>query len=194
MRAAAPDYRTRIRFTVHQVTRTRTTRSPFTFDDGVKKAPPGGIPPLDPKRHLNRWVCALRDNLLDYVQSPGGPPGDRRRRHRPPRLRHQWHCRAAFNNGRTLTHDIVHYLNLRPIWADTDDCAGSDLPPDTPNCGGPNYGKPKFPTVNCGNGPHRDTSVNYMDYVDDAAMFMFTAQQVVRMRAALEGVRWRLLV
>jgi hypothetical protein len=26
-----------------------------------------------------------------------------------------------------------------------------------------------------------------MDYVDDAAMFMFTAQQLGRMRAALEG-------
>jgi hypothetical protein len=31
--------------------------------------------------------------------------------------------------------------------------------------------------------------MNYMDYVDDAAMFMFTAQQVVRMRTALETAR-----
>jgi hypothetical protein len=31
--------------------------------------------------------------------------------------------------------------------------------------------------------------VNYMDYVDDAAMFMFSAQQVTRMRAALDGPR-----
>ena len=31
--------------------------------------------------------------------------------------------------------------------------------------------------------------MNYMDYVDDAAMFLFTAQQVVRMRAALETAR-----
>jgi hypothetical protein len=28
-----------------------------------------------------------------------------------------------------------------------------------------------------------------MDYVDDAAMFMFTTQQVVRMRATLDGPR-----
>ena len=31
--------------------------------------------------------------------------------------------------------------------------------------------------------------MNYMDYVDDDAMFLFTAQQVVRMRTALDEAR-----
>jgi hypothetical protein len=31
--------------------------------------------------------------------------------------------------------------------------------------------------------------MNYMDYVDDAAMFLFTAQQVLRMRTALDAYR-----
>jgi hypothetical protein len=31
--------------------------------------------------------------------------------------------------------------------------------------------------------------VNYMDYTDDAAMFMLTTQQILRMRAALESER-----
>jgi hypothetical protein len=31
--------------------------------------------------------------------------------------------------------------------------------------------------------------MNYMDYVDDAAMVLFTAQQVLRMRAALDEAR-----
>jgi hypothetical protein len=31
--------------------------------------------------------------------------------------------------------------------------------------------------------------INYMDYVNDDSMFMFTAQQVVRMRTALAEAR-----
>ena len=49
---------------------------------------------------------------------------------------------------------------------------------DTPNCAGPNFGMPTFPVVTCNNGPNGDMFMNYMDYTDDAAMFMFTAQQV----------------
>jgi hypothetical protein len=43
--------------------------------------------------------------------------------------------------------------------------------------------------VTCNNGPSGDMFVNYMDYVDDDTMFMFTTQQVVRMQAALSGPR-----
>jgi hypothetical protein len=31
--------------------------------------------------------------------------------------------------------------------------------------------------------------VNYMDYTDDAAMFMFTTLQVLRVRTALDSAR-----
>jgi hypothetical protein len=96
---------------------------------------------------------------------------------------------APFNLGRTATHEVGHWLNLRHIWADTEDCNGSDLVADTPNSEGPNYGKPRFPHVTCNNGPNGDMFVNYMDYVDDDTMVMFTAQQVVRMRTALESAR-----
>jgi hypothetical protein len=61
--------------------------------------------------------------------------------------------------------------------------------PDTPNCAGPNTGTPSFPTITCNNGPNGDMFVNYMDYTDDSAMFMFTTQQVLRMRTTLETER-----
>ena len=35
--------------------------------------------------------------------------------------------------------------------------------------------------------------MNYMDYVDDDSMVMFTAAQVVRMQATLEGPRAQLI-
>ena len=60
---------------------------------------------------------------------------------------------------------------------------------DTPNQGGFNGGTPAFPHVSCSNGPNGDMFMNYMDYVDDPAMFMFTAGQVARMQAALDGPR-----
>ena len=94
-----------------------------------------------------------------------------------------------FNLGRTTTHEVGHWLNLRHIWADTEDCSGTDFVADTPNAEGPNYGKPKFPKISCGNGPNGDMFMNYMDYTDDDSMYMFTAQQVARMHAALDGAR-----
>jgi hypothetical protein len=60
---------------------------------------------------------------------------------------------------------------------------------DTPNCAGPNTGMPAFPTITCNNGPSGDMFVNYMDYTDDAGMFMFTSQQMLRMRTALDTAR-----
>ncbi len=64
---------------------------------------------------------------------------------------------------------------------------------DTPNAQHPNYGKPSFRHVSCNNGPNGDMFVNYMDYVDDDTMVMFTAGQVVRMHAALEDARKHLV-
>ena len=78
---------------------------------------------------------------------------------------------------------------MRHIWADTADCSGSDMVADTPNAAGPNFGKPHFPHVTCNNGPNGDMFMNYMDYTDDDSMFMFSAGQVLRMRATLAGPR-----
>lgn len=64
---------------------------------------------------------------------------------------------------------------------------------DTPNCAGPNFGTPSWPVVTCNNGPNGDMFMNYMDYTDDKAMFMFTAQQVIRMRTALDTLRGGLI-
>jgi hypothetical protein len=97
---------------------------------------------------------------------------------------------APFNGGRTATHEIGHWLSLRHIWGDDGDgCNGSDFVDDTPNQAGPNYGKPAFPHVTCNNGPDGDMFMDYMDYVDDAAMFMFTAGQTTRVMTALDNER-----
>lgn len=48
----------RLEFKLAKVTRTKTTKNSFTYDDAVKKSSTGGIAPFDPKTHLNLWVCA----------------------------------------------------------------------------------------------------------------------------------------
>lgn len=81
-------------------------------------------------------------------------------------------------------------MNLYHIWGDDNvGCSGSDYVADTPNQGGPNTGTPVFPSMSCANGPNGDLFMNYMDYVDDAAMYMFTIGQVARMQATLDDIR-----
>ena len=100
--------------------------------------------------------------------------------------------RPPFDKGRTATHEVGHFLGLRHIWGDMNNCTGDDFVADTPPARQANTGKPTFPHVTCNNGPSGDMFMNYMDYVDDAAMFMFTAAQVARMNATLAGPRKKL--
>ena len=179
----------RLQFKLVKVTRTKTTKSGFGVDDAVKKASTGGIAPFSPKTHLNLWVCALTGGLLGYAQFPGGPTVTDGVVINYRAFGTIGAAEAPFDKGRTATHEIGHYFNLRHIWGDTPDCSGSDMVADTPNCAGPNFGIPTWPVVTCNNGPNGDMFMNYMDYTDDKAMIMFTAQQVIRMRTALDTLR-----
>ncbi|MEO6224056.1 MAG: zinc metalloprotease, partial [Vicinamibacterales bacterium] len=179
----------RVTFKLVNVTRTQTSVNGFSFDDKVKKVATGGIAPHLPKAHLNLWVCALTGGLLGYAQFPGGPGSTDGVVINYRAFGTNGTAQAPFNKGRTATHEVGHYLNLRHIWGDTPDCSGSDVVADTPNCAGPNFGTPAWPVVTCNNGPNGDMFMNYMDYTDDNAMFMFTAQQVLRMRTTLDTVR-----
>ena len=171
------------------VVRVETDRNSFGPGDSVKRAGHGGSAAWPSDQYLNIWVCNLRGGLLGYAQFPGGPKQTDGVVVTHSAFGTEGTATAPFNLGRTLTHEVGHWLNLRHIWGDTQDCSGSDRVADTPNCLGPNMGKPTFPTVSCNNGPNGDMFVNYMDYVDDAAMFMFTAGQVARMNACLAGPR-----
>ncbi len=186
-RALATD--AQIEFRLADVTRTRTDREIIPDDDSVKFASSGGHNVVEPDRLLNIWVCNLRP-WLGYAYFPGidaeldgvvvrhncfGTEGS---------------ARAPFDLGRTTTHEVGHYLNLYHIWGgDKPTCNDTDEVDDTPNQEEPNYNKPTFPSISCNNGPHGDMFMNYMDYTDDDSMFMFTAQQVIRMRTALSESR-----
>ena len=171
------------------ITRTKTTKTSFSDDDAVKSAGKGGANPWPSNKYLNIWVCSLSDGLLGYAQFPGGPAKTDGVVILNTGFGTKGTATAPFNLGRTSTHEIGHWLNLHHIWGDTQHCEGTDFVNDTPNAQLPNFGKPKFPHISCSNGPNGDMFMNFMDYVDDDSMFMFTTQQVARMNAALDGPR-----
>ena len=174
------------------ITRTATTVGSFGPDDTVKSKQTGGVNPWPTQRYLNMWVCSLGGGLLGYGQFPGGPAATDGVVILNTAFGTKGTAAAPFNKGRTATHEVGHFLNLRHIWGDRNDCTGTDFVADTPAAQQANVGKPRFPQITCNNGPDGDMFMNYMDYVDDAAMVMFTVGQVARMNATLAGPRKKL--
>jgi hypothetical protein len=174
------------------ITHTATTATSFGPDDRVKAKKTGGVDPWPTDRYLNIWVCSLGEGLLGYAQFPGGPSKRDGVVILNTAFGTKGTAKAPFNKGRTATHEVGHFLGLRHIWGDRNDCTGNDFVADTPPAREANTGKPKFPRITCNNGPDGDMFMNYMDYVDDDSMFMFTTGQVARMNATLAGPRKKL--
>jgi hypothetical protein len=171
------------------ITRSQTNVQSFTTDDNVKSSSKGGADPWPSDRYLNIWVCNLGGGLLGYAQFPGGPATTDGVVILNTAFGTIGTAAAPFNLGRTTTHEVGHWLNLIHIWGDRLDCSGTDLVDDTPTQQAPNYNKPVFPHITCNNAPNGDMFMNYMDYVDDDSMFMFTPGQVARISATLDGPR-----
>lgn len=168
------------------ILRKQTTVTSWLDDDKVKYTAQGGDDAWPAASYLNIWVCDLGNSLLGYSQFPGGPAatdgcvilntafGD-----------HVGTVQSPFDIGRTVTHEVGHWLNLYHTWGDDNGaCSGSDLVADTPNEADANYGAPAFPlTDNCSATAPGVMFMNYMDYSDDTALYMFTLGQNVRIQA-----------
>ena len=130
-----------VQFELAEVTRTETERDSFGTGDTVKRTADGGIDPRPTTKFLNIWVCNLGEGLLGYAQFPGGPARTDGVVILYTAFGTNGVAADPFNLGRTATHEVGHYLNLRHIWGDTNDCSGSDQVSDTPRAMAPNYGK-----------------------------------------------------
>ncbi|MBP7809996.1 MAG: T9SS type A sorting domain-containing protein [Bacteroidia bacterium] len=102
---------------------------------------------------------------------------------------------APYDKGRTCTHEIGHWVGLRHIWGDGT-CA-TDYCNDTPPAAGPNFGAPAYPVTpgSCAgppsNSPNGEMAMNFMDYTDDLAMYMFTEDQRTRLQTAMLNSPYR---
>jgi len=91
---------------------------------------------------------------------------------------------APYNLGRTLTHELGHFLNLGHTFSGS--CGTDDSVADTPNIDQPSFGCPTVGGVTmCGN---TSLTMNFMDYVNDACMFMLTEGQTNRSDAYLDTI------
>ena len=93
---------------------------------------------------------------------------------------------GPYNEGRTATHEIGHWLGLRHIWGDGG-CGVDDYCADTPLSDASNFGCPTTNSCTDPNGDPNDMVENYMDYTDDLCMNIFTNDQKMRMRTVLEN-------
>lgn len=89
--------------------------------------------------------------------------------------------RRNYNQGRTTTHEVGHWLGLIHIWGDGD-CSVDDFCADTPPADGSSAGCPDE-LLSCG---EPRLLANYMDYTDDRCMNLFTACQAGRMQTVIE--------
>ena len=178
-----------ITFVLDQIIRKATTKVSWSEtdvnNDRMKKTASGGLNPTSPTTKLNIWIVSSmpssQGETLGYAQFPGGSSATDGVVFAGKFTGTTGSAQAPYNLGRTATHEVGHWMNLRHIWGDAN--CGSDLVSDTPAMDSPNFGFPAAGLRSTCSGQPLEMFMNYMDYVDDNAMFMFSNGQKTRMNA-----------
>ena len=159
----------------------------------------------DPNRYFNVWVTALGGGLLGYATFPIGTTitgitGNGSSTTDGVVCGSQYigsigsaTTASPYNKGRTLSHESGHWLGLRHI--NGDGTCLTDYANDTPTQDQLHGGCPTFPyhTTQCaGNTPNGEMFMNFMDYTDDACMYMFTTDQKTRIQQAMVQGTYRM--
>jgi hypothetical protein len=178
---------------VKGIVRHQTNKLTWQGTDDIKLPEKGGFAGWDADSYLNIWVCNL-DKFIGLSSYPGvqkeldgividyrafGTIGT---------------AKVPYDKGRTCVHEIGHWLNLKHMWGDAE--CGDDHVTDTPQQEKEIYGKPVFPQFStCKGKKFVNMTMNFMNYVDDDQMWLFTNGQKIRMRALFEkgGVREKIV-
>jgi hypothetical protein len=175
-----------IHFKLDRIIRVQNNRKQWSVgygDENVKYSAKGGSDVVDPTTYLNIWVCNLGSSLLGYATFPGWNPETDGVVINYGAVGRVGTLFQNYNKGRTATHEIGHWLNLRHIWGDTE--CGNDFVGDTPLHNGPNYRCPDPGATSTCTGNPVMMWMNYMDYTYDGCMYMFSNGQKDRMLAVV---------
>ncbi|MFV5693657.1 zinc metalloprotease [Flavobacterium sp. LT1R49] len=170
-----------ITFELVKINRKSTTKTSWGTRDAMKKTKQGGLDPTSPTTTLNLWACTIGGGILGYAQFPGGSLATDGVVIDSNYFGLSSAASYPYNLGRTASHEVGHWMNLRHIWGDAS--CGDDLVSDTPVHKTSNFGVPTYPYVSTCLPAHNEMTMNYMDYTDDRGMFMFTNGQKARMTA-----------
>jgi hypothetical protein len=170
-----------ISFVLEGINRKATTKTSWGTRDVMKQSKRGGLDPTSPTTKLNIWACTIGGGILGYAQFPGGSTATDGVVIDSKYFGLSSAASYPYNLGRTASHEVGHWMNLRHIWGDAN--CGNDLVSDTPSHNTANYGVPAYPHYSTCTGTPVEMTMNYMDYTDDRGMYMFTDGQKTRMDA-----------
>ncbi len=145
----------------------------------------GGSDAWDTQRYLNIWVANTGDFVSGFGTYPGQVSPDREGLVIHPRYFGKNNSNR-YKLGRVAVHEAGHYFGLLHPWGDDEDCTTDDGVEDTPPQRAPYKGCPAHPQMSCSKA---NMFMNFMDYVDDECMVMFTKGQMNRMMNTIEAFR-----
>jgi hypothetical protein len=162
------------------ITRTLTQHGPFG-NSNIYFSALGGRDAWDTQKYLNIWVCDLAPGILGFASAPGSAPSKDGVVVHYENFGTTGTAKVPYQKGRTLTHEIGHWLNLQHLWGVSGGCSEDDGIEDTPMQEGPFFGC-QLSRTSCGN---LIMAQNFMNVSDDECMVFFTQGQKSVMRHAL---------
>lgn len=167
------------------IIRKRTNINEIGLSENLFDTNAGGSDVWDSDKYLNIWIANTGKIIAGFGTYPNQTPSEKTGVVIHPKYFGR-NNHPKFGLGRTLVHEVGHYLGLNHLWGEDSNCATDDGVEDTPPQLKAYRGCPNYPQSGCSTS---EMFMNYMDYFDDQCMYFFTQGQADRMLATINLFR-----